>query len=72
MWIKKMDKSFDSFWKDLIKLRHPVLNKNFIFNCNLKLEDIDNVSIKNKFWKDLIKYFFEIRSRDKPRQCNMV
>jgi hypothetical protein len=30
----------------------------------LKLEDIDNVPIKNKFWKDLIKYFFELKFRD--------
>ena len=57
-----MDNSFDSSWKDLIKLRYPVLDKNF--NCNLKLEDIDNVPIKNKFWKDLIKYFFELKFRD--------
>jgi len=30
----------------------------------LKLEDIDNVPIKNKFWKDHIKYFFELKFRD--------
>jgi hypothetical protein len=59
-----MDNSFDSFWKDLIKLWYPALDNNFIFNCNLKLEDIDNVPIKNKFWKDLIKYFFELKFRD--------
>ena len=48
----------------MIKLWYPTLDKNFIFNCNLKLEDIDNVPIKNKFWKDLIKYFFELKFRD--------
>jgi hypothetical protein len=36
----------------------------FHFNCNLKLEDIDNVPIKNKFWKELIKDFFELKFRD--------
>ena len=30
----------------------------------MKLEDIDNVPIKNKFWKELIKYFFELKFRD--------
>jgi hypothetical protein len=48
----------------LIKLWYPTLDNNFIFNCNLKLEEIDNVPIKNKFWKDLIKYFFELKFRD--------
>jgi hypothetical protein len=62
MWIKKM--MDNSSWKDLIKLRYPVLDKNFIFKCSLKLEDIYNVLIKNKFWKDIIKYFFELKLGD--------
>jgi hypothetical protein len=34
---------------------HYLRFKHFIFNCNLKLEDNENVPIKNNFWKDLIK-----------------
>jgi hypothetical protein len=40
--------------KSLILLRFPVLENNFIFNCNLKPENIENVPIKNKFWRDLL------------------
>jgi hypothetical protein len=41
-----MKNSFDSSWTDLIKLWYPVLDKNSTFNCNLKLEDIDNAPIQ--------------------------
>ena len=54
-----MDNSFDSFWKHLMKLRYPALDKQFIFNCNLELEDI--VPINNKLRQDLNKYFFELK-----------
>ena len=57
-WLQKvLDCSFESSWKSLIQLRFPVLENNFIFNCNLKPENIENVPIKNKFWRDLLKYF---------------
>jgi hypothetical protein len=39
------------------------LENNFIFNCNLKPGNIENVPIKNKFWRDLLKYFFELKSK---------
>jgi hypothetical protein len=58
-----LDGSFESSWKSLIQLRFPVLENNFIFNCNLKPENIENVPIKNKFWRDLLKYFFELKSK---------
>jgi hypothetical protein len=52
MSIKKMmDNSFDSSWKELITLRYPVRDKNVIFNCNLKMEDVDNLPFKNFFGK---------------------
>ena len=54
-WLQKvLDGSFESSWKSLIQLRFPVLENNFIFNCNLKPENIENVPIKNKFWRDLL------------------
>jgi hypothetical protein len=57
-WLQKvLEGSFESSWKSLIQLRFPVLENNFIFNCNLKTENIENVPIKNKFWRDLLKYF---------------
>ena len=57
-WVQKvLDGSFESSWKSLIQLRFPVLENNFIFNCNLKPENIENVPIKNKFWRNLLKYF---------------
>jgi len=65
-----MDNSFDNFWKDLMKLRYPALDKIFIFNCNLELEDI--VPIKNKFWQDLNKYFFELRFWDELNQDSVI
>jgi hypothetical protein len=40
-----------------------IQGNNFIFNCNLKPENIENVPIKNKFWRDLLKYFFELKSK---------
>ena len=40
-----------------VQLRFPVLGNNFIFNCNLKPKNIENVPIKNTFWRDLLKYF---------------
>ena len=46
-----------------VQLRFPVLGNNFIFNCNLKPKNIENVPIKNTFWRDLLKYFFELRSK---------
>ena len=46
-----------------VQLRFPVLENNFIFNCNLKPENIENVHIKNTFWRDLLKYFFELKSK---------
>ena len=39
------------------------MENNFIFNCNLKPENIENVPIKNKLWRDLLKYFFELKSK---------
>ena len=33
------------------KKRYPYLDKHFIFNFNLKLENIDNVPMKNNFGK---------------------
>ena len=39
------------------------MENNFIFNCNLKPGNIENVPIKNKFWRDLLKYFFELQSK---------
>jgi hypothetical protein len=55
-----LDGSFESSWKSLIQLKFPVLENNFIFNFNLKPENIENVPIKNKCWRDLLKYFFEL------------
>jgi hypothetical protein len=60
---KVLDGSFESSWISLIQLRFPVLENNFIFNCNLKPENIENVPIKNKLWRDLLKYFFELKIR---------
>ena len=63
-WLQKvLDGSFESSWISLIQLRFPVLENNFIFNCNLKPENIENVPIKNKLWRDLLKYFFELKSK---------
>ena len=39
------------------------MENNFIFNCHLKPENIENVPINNKFWRDLLKYFFELQSK---------
>ena len=59
-WLQKvLEGSFESSWKSLIQLRFPVLENNFIFNCNLKTGNIENVPIKNKFWRDLLKYFMK-------------
>jgi hypothetical protein len=65
-----MDNSFDSFWKDLMKLRYPALDKQFIFNCNLELEGI--VPINNKVRQDLNKYFFELKFWDEFNQESMI
>ena len=63
-WLQKvLDGSFESSWKSLIQLKFPVLENNFIFNCNLKPENIQNVPIKNKCWRDSLKYFFELKSK---------
>jgi hypothetical protein len=39
------------------------LENNFIFNCNLKPDNIENVPIKNTFWRNLLKYIFELKSK---------
>jgi hypothetical protein len=68
-----LDGSFESSWKSLIQLRFPVLENNFIFNCNLKPGNIENVPIKNKFWRDLLKYFFELKSKTtEPLQGDII
>jgi hypothetical protein len=47
----------------MLLTKFHILENNFIFNCNLKPENIENVPIKNKFWRDLLKYFFELKSK---------
>ena len=65
-WVKKLlDSSFESSWKDIIKLRYHIFNQNFIFNCDLNTSDIDNITMKDIFWTDLLKFFFELKTKEK-------
>jgi hypothetical protein len=65
-WVKKLlDSSFESSWKDIIKLRYHIFNQNFIFNCDLNTSDIANITRKDIFWTDSLKFFFELKSKEK-------
>jgi hypothetical protein len=65
-WVKKLlDSSFESSWKDIIKLRYHIFNQNYIFNCDLNTSDIDNITMKDIFWTDLLKFFFELKLKEK-------
>ena len=47
-----LESTFQSSWNSLIQLKFPVLENNFIFNCNLKPENIEKCSYKNKKYKN--------------------
>ena len=54
-WVKKLlDISFESSWKDIIKLRYHIFNQNFI----------DNITMKDICWTDLLKFFFELKTKE--------
>jgi hypothetical protein len=39
-WVKKLlYSSFESSWKDIIKLRYHLFNQNFIFDCDLNTSE---------------------------------
>ena len=64
-WVKMLlDNSFESSWKDIIKLRYHIFNQNVIFNY-LSTSDIDNITMKDIFWTDLLIFFFELKSKEK-------
>ena len=70
-----MDKKNDGqfLWQLLERFNKIVISsfEHFIFNCNLKLEDNENVPIKNNFWKDLIKCVW-IEFRDEFNLHNVM
>ena len=66
-----MDNPFDSFWKDLMKLRYPALDKKFHFQLQFGIGRYI-VLIKNKFRQDLNKYFFKLKFWDELNQHSVI